>query len=231
MINESHVEKLENLCGVFLEENSKLNLSAFRDHDACWVGNILDSIASLELDLLKNLPEGSRIADAGTGGGFPFLPLALCMENHSFTGLDSTAKKLDAINRIANTCDIRNAVTHCGRLEEVGHDSQYREQFDVVTARALAPLNVLIEYCTPLLKPNGFLLAWKSMNTEEELRDALPACSELSCHRIGKHEYELPGDWGRRQILIFQKSALTPKKYPRQTGLPKKHPIGSEQHG
>lgn len=227
MIDETHVERLRNLRDEFLKENAHINLSALRTEESCWVGNILDSLAALEVPEVLELPTGSLIADAGTGGGFPFLPLSLCMEHCRFVGIDSIGKKLAAIERIAKTCALTNASLLCGRLEEIGRSKEHRDSYDAVTARALAPLNVLIEYCAPLLKPGGLLFAWKSMHIDAELTESLSARSALSCHLIRSHEYVLPDDWGRRQILVFRKIGATPSAYPRETGLPKKHPIGS----
>lgn len=225
MITDEQRERLHILKGAFLEENAKLNLSALRTDEACWMGNVLDSLAGLEVPELAELEEGSYIADAGTGGGFPFLPLALTMPKQRFVGMDATQKKLDAIDRIIAKMDIDNAVTVNGRLEELAQREDLREQFDVVTARALAPLNVLIEYLAGLIKVKGHILAWKSLNIDDEMHDALTVRSKLSCHLVRTHEYDLGEGWGKRQILVFQKIAPTPKVFPRVVGVPKKSPI------
>ncbi|MFH1670263.1 MAG: RsmG family class I SAM-dependent methyltransferase, partial [Patescibacteria group bacterium] len=101
----------------------------------------------------------------------------------------------------------------------------YREQFDLVLSRAVAPINTLLEYCAPFTKVKGHIVLWKSMKIEQELKDSLLARAELSCHLTGQHKYELPESFGKRQLLIFEKTFKTSEKYPREIGIPKKKPI------
>ena len=221
IISPDQEKRLHELCDAFLLENQKLNLSAFRTEENCWVGNVLDSVAVLDLDVLKV----DSIVDIGTGGGFPLLPLALLKPETKFTGIDSTKKKIDAIGRICDAMDIQNVQLLSSRLEDIGRDPTFREQFDIVTARAVAPLNILLEYASPLVKMGGHILCWKSMNIDQELQDSLLARAELSCQLEDKYKYELPGDWGKRQILTFSKRGKIGKKYPREVGIPKKVPL------
>jgi len=223
MITEDQQQRLKDLKNVFLEENQKLNLSALRDDDAVWIGNILDSVVALDLEIFHK--KDIKILDVGTGGGFPLLPLAICLPDTQFTGLDSTQKKLDAITRMKDALGIENVRMLSGRCEEKGREQQHRNQYDIVTARAVAPLNILLEYCSPFVKPGGRFVAWKSMKVDTELEESLLARAELSCHLEKSYEYELPGDWGKRQLLIFEKTSPTSGKYPRSTGTPKLHPI------
>lgn len=223
MITDEQHQRLQQLKTVFLEENTKLNLSALRDEDAIWIGNISDSVVALDLDVFQK--SDLRILDVGTGGGFPLLPLAICKRDCSFTGLDSTQKKLDAIDTMKTALGLSNVSLLSGRTEELGHDSAHRQQYDIVTARAVAELNVLLEFCIPFVKVGGHVVAWKSMKIEAELKESLLARAELGCHLIDQYEYELPGDWGKRQLLVFEKTSETDPKYPRETGIPKKHPL------
>ena len=120
---------------------------------------------------------------------------------------------------------IENVELLCGRSEELAHEAGYREQFDVVTARALAPLNTLVELAAPFAKVGGRIVCWKSMNIEQELQESLLARAELSCHLVQTYPYDLPEDWGKRQLLMFEKTFKTAKKYPRDIGIPKKNPL------
>lgn len=238
MISDEQQERLTELNRVFLEENTKLNLSALRTEELSWMGNVMDSVAVLEMDELRNMNQELRILDIGTGGGFPLLPLAICLPNIQCTGLDSTQKKIDAIQRIVDTLHLPNIQLVCGRTEELGRNAQYREQYDLVTARAVAPLNVLLEFASPFVKPGGKILAWKSMNTDQEVQDSLMARAELSCQLVDSFKYDLDdwlatrslehsegAGWGKRQILVFEKRDTLDKKYPRETGIPKKNPL------
>jgi|GEM_PF-1950290 len=166
-----------------------------------------------------------KILDLGTGGGFPLLPLALCLTQCSFTGLDSVQKKIAAVQRIVDAMQIPNITLLCGRSEELGHNTLHRERYDVVTCRALAPLNILLELAAPFVKEKGIILCWKSLTIEQELKDSLLARAELSCQMQEPYVYDLGGTWGRRQILVFTKRAKTSEKYPRAVGEPKKNPL------
>ena len=223
VITDEQQKRLKELVKVFLEENKKLNLSALRNQEAVWIGNVLDSVVAMDLELFHVADQS--ILDIGTGGGFPLLPLAICKPDCRLIGLDSTEKKLDAIMRMANSLELTNVSVLHGRTEELAHDTAHRDTYDIVTARALAPLNVLVEYCAPFVKKGGHLVAWKSMKIDTELQESLLARAELSCHLKQTYEYELPGDWGKRQLLIFEKTANTHKKYPREVGLPKRKPL------
>ncbi|MDD4286744.1 MAG: 16S rRNA (guanine(527)-N(7))-methyltransferase RsmG [Candidatus Peribacteraceae bacterium] len=233
MIAEETQSRLKQLQEAFLAENAKLNLSAFRTSEACWTGNILDSLAALETEPLRALspspnpnPNPSpRILDLGTGGGFPLLPLAVCLPQCSFVGMDSVRKKVAAVQRIIDAVKIPNVSLVCGRSETLAREGAHREQYDVILVRALAELNVLLELAAPLVKVGGHILCWKSLKIEQELKDSLLARSELSCQMEKPYEYDLGGTWGRRQILLFRKRAKTNAKYPREVGEPKKNPL------
>lgn len=225
-LKKSEEAKLYELVDVFLQENAKLNLSAFRTAEHCWIGNILDSIALL--DVLPKLFSDDRklsFIDIGTGGGFPLLPLAITLPQHTFTGLDATQKKIDAIKRIADALKLENVDLICERAEKLGRDPKHREQYDVATLRAVADANVLLEYASPLVKVGGFVIFWKSMIIDDEMKNSLLARAELSCHLKFQHTYQLPGNFGERQILVFEKTARTHDKYPRDVGVPKKNPL------
>ena len=225
MINEEQHCRLEELSRVFLKENGKLNLSAFRTKESCWMGNIMDSLAILDQRICPLNIEGMQVLDIGTGGGFPLLPIAMCFPEVKCTGLDSTEKKIRAVENMAKELSLNNVNLICGRTEEVGNDPRFREQYDVVTARALAPLNVLLEFASPFVKPGGYIVAWKSMNTEEEMKESLLARAELSCELAGTFEYDLGESWGKRQLIFFKKRSKLHSKYPRATGIPKKSPL------
>jgi 16S rRNA (guanine527-N7)-methyltransferase len=237
VIDPTLESRLHELVTVFLAENAKLNLSAFRTEEQCWTGNVLDSLAADELLNNPHPPspspnggggaegKGDRFLDLGTGGGFPMLPLALAQPDATFVGLDSVQKKVDATNRIIAAMEIPNAQCICGRTEVFGRMPEHRERYDAVLARGVAEITVLLEYASPFLKPGGRIVLWKSMNIEEELKESGYAQKELSCHLLDRHVYELPGDWGKRQLLVFEKTAHLSGKYPRDVGVPKKKPL------
>ncbi|MDO8468883.1 MAG: 16S rRNA (guanine(527)-N(7))-methyltransferase RsmG [Candidatus Peribacter sp.] len=175
--------------------------------------------------LTTTLPPHPTFLDLGTGGGFPLLPLAVCLPQCTCVGMDSVQKKVAAVQRIIDALKIPNASLVCGRSEELARQSVHREQYDIVLCRGFAALNVLLELAAPFVKVGGHILCWKSLKIEQELQDSLLARSELSCQMEKPYEYDLGGTWGRRQILIFRKRAKTSAKYPREVGEPKKNPL------
>src|SRR3989338_11178632 len=212
--------RLRQLTEFFLAENAKVNLSAFRTEEKCWIGNVLDSLAAFDL-----VSSASNIVAIGTGGGFPLLPLAIALPEVRFTGIDSTQKKIDAIARIVPSLRFggRNLELLCGRAEDLGR--HFRETFDVATARAVAEINVLLEYCSPFVKVDGKIILWKSMDVDQELKESERAQKEFRCSLKERHVYELQGDFGKRQLLVFEKTGKLSSKYPRAVGVAKKNPI------
>lgn len=246
---EDQNRRLRELMKVFLKENRKLNLSAYREEGQCWVGNVVDSVSgACVLEKLgrskftmtndpafapasagrqgnTQFPKDLSVIDVGMGGGFPLLPLAIMLPDVKFTGLDATGKKVDAVRRICKKMKIKNVKLITGRAEELGHDKKLREKFDVVLGRAVAPLSVLLEYMSPFAAIKGHLLCWKSMNIEDELTDSINARIKLNAQLVDKVEYELPVDWGKRQILVFEKTGELASDFPRSVGIAKKEPI------
>jgi len=165
------------------------------------------------------------LLDIGTGGGFPLLPLALSLPHVRCVGLDATAKKLDAVQRIVDMLGMTNVELLTGRTESLAHRGDLRASFDVVTARAVAPLAVLLEYGAPFLRVGGLLACWKSVTFADELASSAVAQKELRCPYVGTFTYTLPETWGDRAILFFRKNGETPADYPRRTGVPKQKPL------
>ncbi len=229
MLSPEQDQKLARLVDVFLAYNSQINLSAFRTPEHVRVGNVLDSLAFLESAeqlLGKDWREQKlTILDLGTGGGFPLLPLAIVMPNARFVGLDAVRKKIDAVKAIAKELGIENAELVCNRAEDLARHEDVRAKFDIVTARAVAPLNVLLEYALPFLKVGGIAVFCKSLHIADELRASLSASTELRAKLTGNFTYTLPEDWGQRTILVFKKIEPTPEAYPRRNGLPKIKPL------
>jgi 16S rRNA (guanine527-N7)-methyltransferase len=169
--------------------------------------------------------ETKKIIDVGTGGGFPLLPLAILLPETTCTGLDSTQKKISAVERIAEEMSLTNVHCLAARAEELGHDPAHREQYDIVLSRAVAEIPTLLEFCAPFVKVGGYVVFWKSVTIDKELQDSLMARAEFSCQLTLQHRYTLGETWGDRQLIVFQKRAPLAKKYPREVGVPKKKPL------
>ncbi|MBI3336192.1 16S rRNA (guanine(527)-N(7))-methyltransferase RsmG [Candidatus Peregrinibacteria bacterium] len=214
MVPAEKEKTLRKLVEIFLEENKKLNLSAYRTEENCWIGNVLDSLAFLDMNFSHHDIRCLSILDIGIGGGFPLLPLAISLPNVQFTGIDSTRKKIDAVQRIVHAMNLNNVTLKWQRAEE------HKTHYDIVLARAVAPLKKLLPLAAPLAKPDGHLVFWKSMHIDNELKESEPIQRKLGCVLIDKHVYELPEDgacppelceaerrWGKRQLLIFTVAA------------------------
>jgi 16S rRNA (guanine527-N7)-methyltransferase len=218
-------QRLRTLMTAFLSENAHINLSALRTEDTCWHGNILDSLALADAVTEKKIPAPHALMDVGTGGGFPLLPLAVLYPEATCSGVDSIGKKIAAIQRIADAADIQNIRLVAERSENLARTAAHREKYDTVTARAVAPLNILLEYTAPFARIGGHIVLWKSMQIDEELAAAEKAASVLGCSLTEKYVYDLGGDWGTRQLLIYTKEEKTPKDYPRAVGDAKAKPL------
>lgn len=226
MIDAQTKERLETFTKLFLEENANINLSALRTYDQCWVGNVLDSLALIDiLDSLFVMKRERAVLDIGTGGGFPLFPLAIVRPDIQFVGIDAVRKKIDALERIKSKLNLTNVKLIVGRSEELAHHPELRERFDIVTARAVAPLSTLLEYSVPFATIDGKCVFWKSMRVADEQRESVTALKALHAKLRMAHEYELPADFGKRQLLIYEKNAQTEERYPREVGLPKKKPL------
>lgn len=221
-LSDGQIDKIKRFVELFLIKNQELNLAKVDSEEEFWIKHIVDSIQFAQF--LK-LEDGMNVADLGSGGGFPGIILAILFPKIQFTLIDSVQKKMAAVQGFANDLKLANLRAVSGRLEVLGQSSEYREQFDWVTARALAPLPVLLEYAIPFVKRNGFFAAMKGPGYLEEINDADQAMELLKLDYPRAERYELPNELGRRFVLVFEKKKTTSSKYPRRDGVPKKKPL------
>lgn len=221
--------QLRRLLEVFLRHNQQLNLSALRSPSHCWIGNVLDSLAFLEIAPAifgKNWQEQKpRILDIGIGGGFPLLPLAIMMPEAQFVGVDAVRKKVDAVEEMVRELELKNVQVLPARAEELARSLEHRALYDVILSRAVAPISVLLEYCVPFLKVHGRCVVWKSLHIAKELEQAAKARRLLSAHLTDMHTYTLPEDFGERQLVVFEKQQPTGEEFPRRVGVPMQKPL------
>lgn len=215
------VNMLNKLIEVLKAYSSQLNLISTGDRERLGDKHIPDC---LEFFNIHEDVSGMKIADLGTGGGLPGLVLAQQAPDAEFTLIDSRQKKLEAIGSMAEELEIMNINLDSGRFEELAHQEKHRDTYDIVVARAVAPLPVLLEYTVGFIKEGGELLAWKGTNYKEELSAAKAAMELLDLDLEKEHHYTLPSG-EERVILQFRKMGPTPDKYPRTTGKPKKNPL------
>ena len=169
----------------FLNQNAKLNLISKNDEKFLWEKHILDSLAIAQIFADKRL-DGLRLLDIGTGGGFPAVPIALRYPQLEVYALDSIRKKINAIENIKTELGIANLHTICERAERL------TDKFDIITSRAVAPLKVIAGYALPLLKKDGYFVAYKSKKAQAEIEEAKGILRKYHAQILAIKEYELP---------------------------------------
>lgn len=213
------LSRFEQYCDLLLDWNQRMNLTAIKEPDAVAVRHFADSLTLLSCCPVK---ENASVIDVGTGAGFPGAALAIARPDLKLTLLDSLNKRLIFLNELTARLDIRAETVHA-RAEEAGR-GPLREQFDLATARAVAPLNLLSEYCLPFVKVGGSFAAMKGPDVEEELDGAAKALELLG----GKVEKICPftlSDGSGRTIVLIKKISHTPAKYPRHGAKITKSPL------
>lgn len=219
-IKAEQAERFQTYLELLLDWNEKLNLTAITDPMEVAEKHFLDSLTLLAHCKIK---EGARLIDVGTGAGFPGVPLKILRPDLDLTLLDGTNKRLNFLGEVCGALGIQARRLH-RRAEEAGRDPKLRESFDIAVARAVAPLNVLAEYCLPLVKMKGFFLAMKGPGAGEELAQAERALELLGGTEIDAIPLTLPTA-GERSIVSVRKLAFTPKEYPRHGNTIIKHPL------
>ncbi len=219
-IDAAQTEKFQTYMELLLEWNQKMNLTAITEPEAVACRHFLDSLLPLEA---YPFPEGASVIDVGTGAGFPGIPLKIARPDLRLTLLDSLAKRLTFLGEVCAALEIDADRIHA-RAEEGGRRTDLRDQFDIACARAVAPLNLLCEYCLPFVKPGGVFLSMKGPGAQEELERAGEAMRQLSAKLEDVREFTLP-DGSSRTILIVRKQGRTPEKYPRHGSKIAKKPL------
>ncbi len=215
----NNTDLLEKFADLFEETNQQLNLCKFEDRDEFMDRHIADA-AECEA-FLEN---ARNLVDLGTGGGLPGIVISILRPDIKVSMVDSIQKKCDAIDGMIKELKLSNAQVVCGRCEEFGQNPYFREKFDVVTARALAPLPVLLELAAGFVRPSGKFIAFKGSSYLEELFDAENAMKVLGFELDKTHKYKLV-DGIDRTLLIFTRKGKLDPKYPRENGTPKKKPL------
>lgn len=203
-----------------VEYNEHVNLTAITDYDGVYYKHFYDSLTlSLALEVTKPI----NLVDVGAGAGFPSIPNAIVFNNLNITIIDALNKRINFLNELIAKLKLNNAKALHARAEE--YAAFHREEADVVTARAVARLNILAELCIPLVKVGGLFVAMKSVESEQEFLEAKGAIKTLGAEHLKTISVELPNQMGHREILVFKKVNKTPSKYPRQFSQIKNKPL------
>jgi 16S rRNA (guanine527-N7)-methyltransferase len=210
--------------------NERLNLTTITGYDDVQVKHFLDSLVSLPIvaaELEQTLPLGKplRLVDVGSGAGFPGLPIKIVSPALDVTLMDGTQKKVHFLQQVADALELSSIRIVHGRAEELGRKGEHRDSYDLVTARAVAPLNVLAEYLLPLVRPGGLAILYKGPGAPQEFMEARQAIKLLAGDAVRLAPVEVPFLQEKRFVLLLKKLRPTPSHYPRGQGLARKKPL------
>ena len=221
-LTEQQKEQFHRYFELLVEWNQKINLTAITEESEVYLKHFYDSIAPILQGDIEN--QELVLLDIGAGAGFPSLPMKIVFPNLDVTIIDSLNKRIQFLGLLAEELGLEQVHFYHGRAEDFAQDKAFRAQFDLVTARAVARMQVLSELTIPYLKVGGKLIALKASNAPEELDQAKNALNLLFSKVVANREYALPnGD--PRYMTIVEKKKETPNKYPRKAGMPNKRPL------
>lgn len=220
---EEQLEQFTKYYELLVETNKVMNLTAITEPEEVAVKHMIDSLLAYEAGMA-----GKTLADVGTGAGFPGVPLKIYCPELRVTLIDSLGKRLKFLQQVIDTLDLKYIRCEHLRAEDAGKNSKHREKYDLVTARAVARLSVLAEYCLPLVKKGGQFIALKGSKFAEEIQEGTAAVTILGGKILSAEPVKLPGLDDGRAIIKISKLKTTPAQYPRKAGTPEKQPLGSK---
>lgn len=220
--NETMLNNFKMYRELLSQWNEFMNLTGITEEREVYIKHFLDSVSCAKDGYVK---DSISIIDVGTGAGFPGIPLKISFPNIKLTLLDSLNKRINFLKEVSNKLELKNIQFIHGRAEDFGRDLNYREVYDVATARAVAGLPVLMEFCAPFVKEGGYFICLKGPNANMELTESKAAADLLGLIFVEKIDVELPDTDLKHNILVFKKVNKTPDKYPRKAGKPLKNPI------
>ena len=223
-LTDRQLVQFDRYAELLCEWNEKMNLTGITDPYGIVIRHFADS-----LTLVPFLPQGATLIDVGTGAGFPAIPAAIARPDIQVTLLDSLNKRLTFLNAVVDELGLSCVTVHA-RAEDGGHKAELRERFDVATARAVAALPTLCEYCVPFVKKGGVFVALKGPESDNELDTARTAAKVLGASYKDTARVQVPArpkdgeEVFDRRLIVFDKTGNTPKTYPRPAAKIAKKP-------
>ncbi len=212
-------ETLEEFRALLLEYNQKYNLTAITEEKDVTYKHFLDSAAGVDL-----FSKGAKVAEIGSGAGFPSIVLKILRPDLRFDLFESVGKKCEFLKVVCEKLDLKEMHIYNLRAEDAARTAEFREKYDFVTARAVARMNTLSEYCLPFVKVGGKFIAYKS-GDKEEIEEAKTAYKTLGAKLTKAYEYALPENYGGRILAVVEKVKSTPPRFPRGQGKERKSPL------
>jgi len=220
--SENAINEFEKYKDLIIEWNKKINITSIDSEEEIYLKHFIDSVIIKKYVIIK---KGSKTIDIGTGGGFPGIPLKILDKSMNITLLDSLNKRIKFLNKVVKILNFKDVECIHGRAEELGQNQKYREKYDYGFSRAVASLNILLEYGLPFIKKDGYFVVFKGSNFKEELENSKNALKKLGGEITEIKKYELPEGNISRSLILVKKVINTPKKYPRRPGTPNKKPL------
>lgn len=202
--------------------NKKVNLTAITEKEEVFIKHFYDS---LSLSFYFDMGDVGTLADIGSGAGFPGIPLKIMFPHIKLTIVDSLNKRILFLEHLIDQLRLTDVNCIHSRAEDASRLRELRDQFDLVTARAVARLPVLNELCLPFAKQGGYFIAMKGADGPSEIEEASHSLQELKAKVEHVHRFELPVEASARHIIVMKKQAATPRRYPRKAGIPTRKPL------
>ncbi|MDQ6421887.1 16S rRNA (guanine(527)-N(7))-methyltransferase RsmG [Paenibacillus sp. LHD-117] len=221
-LSSRQLEQFEAYYEILVDWNERMNLTGITERNAVYEKHFYDSVS---LSFFVDIDKVNNIADIGSGAGFPSIPLKICFPHLKVLIVDSLNKRISFLNALVERLGLSDVECVHGRAEDIARMPQYRDRYDLVTARAVARLNVLNEFCLPFVRPGGNFAAMKGSQSQEEVKEAAFSLKELKSKVLREHGMVLPNEGSERHIIVVEKLGETPRKYPRKAGVPLKQPL------
>ena len=224
-INKEQIRKFSRYLELLLQWNQKINLTSLKTPKEIIIKHFLDSISCVKVIDKYIGTEGISVIDVGTGAGFPGIPIKIIYPSIRLFLLEARNKKTIFLEKVTDEMNFQKVKILNGRAEIFGKSVDYREKYDIVVSRAVAHLNVLSEYCLPLVRVGGLFVAQKGRSYKKETEKSLKTIQVLGGELIGVENVQIPFIDQERRLLLIRKIKGTPSKYPRKEGFPQKRPL------
>ena len=221
-LRDEQLQQFQKFYEMVIDWNTKINLTAITDEKEFAIKHVMDSLSLWDDEKFSNV---KKILDVGTGAGFPAIPIKIFKPNVEIFLLDSLNKRVEFLKKVVTELNLENVTCLHGRAEDFARQNNFRESFDLVTARAVARLNIISEYCLPFVKVGGTFAALKGKQFQDEVAEAENAVKILGGGKIICAEKTLPELPDVRAVVYIDKKKSTPKKFPRKAGTPAKNPL------
>ena len=219
-LSDNQIKNFYDFMNLLIEKNKVMNLTGIIEPKEVILKHFIDSLTAL-----KYIDKNNSVIDVGTGAGFPGLPLKIADNSLEITLLDSLNKRINFLNEVIEYTSLEKIKTIHGRAEDFGQNAEYREKYDTATSRAVAPLNILLEYMLPFVKVGGKCICMKGSNCDEEIENAKKTIKILGGEIEKIEKFTLPNSDNNRTILIIKKVKKIDKQYTRNAGVPTKKPL------